>query len=71
MATTTTVRQLFGRDWKLAWAERRKFATYIATFAGEALAYGVVPDSAKPWVMLAIGVLGGSGVHQVRNANSE
>lgn len=67
---TTTFRQLFSKDWKLAWAERKKFAAYVATSAGEALAYGVVPDSAKPWVMLAIGVLGGSTVHQVRNANS-
>ena len=48
-------------------AQIRKFLVAVATVLTQALAYNLVPEVAKPYVLLVVSVLGCYGVFAVRN----
>lgn len=67
----TSASKLFSKDWKIVLAERKKFVAYLGVVALAGLDYGVIPNSAKGWVLLGVLALGGGAVHQVENAPTQ
>lgn len=65
---TTTLSQVFSKDWKLVLAERKKFVAYLATALGLVVDAGVAHGSALRWVGFAILALGAFGVHGIKNS---